>query len=613
MWPKRQEHTPQELTLESLGHTVESVVDQKRTRAMLIRICCCLSLLLIIPAAILFFISRSNANDIHTGISTLGTNWKSDLVFEIRNDPNQPIPDGFYLDKWRGSFPGTNSDCYCPFSTSRVVNQGYLGRSCFGVDENIYCSNIPATSSATLNTWYDNQIIYVLRARGSSFMDTYKFMNQDGTCQTGFHQCGDKNSRSKGSCVPNTAKGCPISDITSAVVPPLGYTQVAFRGFALSYINDPNRNAVVDTLFSEHHLCFSRGDFGITPGRKRYKPLKGSSDACVPDETAIPLGELGEAELFKLNGIDYSKYINYEVSNNYIYKLFAARQMQWSPSCAEDVASIDSKSGEVESLHTSFTVLFVLFILFLIFFTIFGVILVCAQVAVEEGGQHSKLCLWIFFLLSLVCFIMILPSMIIVYIKTNDLQSYFSSVVEKQCGDAYTNSNFQKTSDMLSSTVTTYVRWWFWLLIAAFAVFLGTMIPMMISNTHTDRLADDFEADFVETMKPKPMTDMQRTSPTSPTGNNQMYARNGQGYPPNNQAYVANGQANVSNSQYYNQQPQRVVAATPQLSQNGQQASYQGSPTYTNQRIASPYVMNSPGPAPMGQTYMAHSPQYQQR
>jgi len=461
---------------------------------------------------------KSRVEGMEQSFVGLSSNWKTDLIFELRTDPNLPVPDGMYVTKWEGTFPGIKADCYCPSSSSSrsssTYHRGYQGRGCIGWDEGLYCTDIPSAASKKLDKWIDGQSLYLLRARGTNFMDTYKAMDSSGNCANGYHQCGDKNSKLKGMCVPNKFAGCPISDIRSQPAP--GYTPIPFRSFTLYITSLPTMNPIADAIISEHHLCFSRGDYALTPGRTRYPPLLGSSDSCVADSSAREVSTYGEDDYLRMNSIDARKYYKWDVSNGYIYKLFAAPVMEWSPACYDEIPAMENRVVEMGDLRSSYKTLFVLLIISCVLITIGCCASIFSVLSFEESS-HSDIPYYVGTAVLLLSFLIILPSMFIVFTKSIKIGNDFERLANKKCGNDIVNANFASMSDTYNSRIENWAKWWFWLLLIGFIVQLIAAIVVILMHRKDRHNNDSYSSNSRNYNQLQETTYNDHSAPRSPS------------------------------------------------------------------------------------------------
>ena len=426
---------------------------QDKTATLYSCLCCCCAFPLLIAAFAVVCVAYSRQKEFSDNFQNLGGNWKQNVVVGITNTDQVPLKEGQYVDRWQGNYPGTMDGCYC--STSAYywrVSQGMKTRSCNWNETRAGCREIPSTPAKTLPKWINSQEIYVIRQRNTSFLENYSKLNADGTCAEGFRNCGNKESKSKGFCIQNSVAECPITDISSDIKP--GYQQVAFLGFVMFTSRAADNNPIVDTLIRESHLCYSRQDFGITPGRKRYELLKGDYANCIKDDSGMSLGELGEADLFDINGVDYKGLINYSSDNKYRYKLLSSRVTEWAPACFPLVKDISARAEDSKSLDSTFFTLFVLYIIS------FVVSLFCfIRIVYVFAHENKKTGYLLVFALRFILFIVILPSLFSVNTKCNNISKFVTEISTKDCSTAPVNNMFRELSQKFNSSVISMNTW----------------------------------------------------------------------------------------------------------------------------------------------------------
>lgn len=423
---------------------------------------CCGAFLLYIASFVVFLYAKSRMEQIKDNFSNIVGNWQNDLIFEILNTSNIENKHNTYISTWAGYFPGTFDGCYC-FTSSYYMNVqvGLHERQCNYNETWVGCANLIARPPQTLNRWIDDQEISVLKIRGTSFLDTFDKIKEDGTCVDGYIHCGNKLSKSKGVCIPKTIGRCPVTEIQS--IKGDGLTEVKLGKYSLYYGSNSSLNPISDVNITESHLCLSRTDFPVTPGRPRYPLLQGYHENCQIDKEAISMMSMGEREFFDLNNVRYQGLIEYDVGNSYAYHLMAGRPVEWAPKCAGLVPDMMENSQKSQDVYSQYKILMVLFIISLI-----GVIVCCFfMFAVIIPGNDAKSS-WIVFFITLIFYAMVFPSFAIISLGADDMSSDLKKVVAFNCSTAYTQENLIDLDNRFYDKVIYKNQWWIWLGVSSF-------------------------------------------------------------------------------------------------------------------------------------------------
>ena len=443
-------------------------------------LCCCLALPLMIASFVLMHYAYTSQKGYTNSVSNLGGNWKSDMIFGITNNPNVQLKAGQYVDRFKGRYPGNDRGCICEFGVSSFfwdVRQGLKHRSCNYTESMAGCQDIPSLPPRDLTRWYQNQEIYAIRQYNTSFLESYDKIDRDGNCVQGYKHCGDKNSISKGLCIRETLPECPLSDISNA--PADGYTQTPFLQFTLYTSRDQNHNSLTDALIAEDHACFSREDVSITPGRDKYELINADYSLCTPDRTVIPLSEIGEADFFDLNGLDFRRLARWYVSNNYKYRLFAGRYVEWSPACADMMPEIQ-KIGEANmSLTSSFKVHYVL-----MWISFIGSLVMLLRYIQFHSDPTKYAPYGALFCVRSFCMVLVLPTTIICYLGTRKIGKFLTFVSTQNCSSESSNQMLKTVSESYNHKVAFYYQLFLWLGIGCFLV----EIVMLVIRTRCHQI-----------------------------------------------------------------------------------------------------------------------------
>jgi hypothetical protein len=421
----------------------------------------CLLMLLALPFLIISFVwmvkARKEINILKKTFQSLTYTWEEDAVFEISATTtgfsSLASATGAYKSVWKTIWPGTVEGCYCDDTKrGRGVRRGTNANKCNSNETRAGCTKHNPVASVEMSKWISSHEINVLRIKGTSFYDVYTKIDTQGGCQTGYKNCGDKSTTSKGFCIPSSVPNCPITAIRDTADP--GYTAVSgFNGFSLSYISELQKQPVTYLSMGENKACFIRTHRPLTSGRKKYPLLDADYEDCKIDDTVTKVGSIGvgERDLFDINSVPYSQFKQYDADNKYKYNLVYSSPLEWSPDCIDTVPSFKTKPQDLEDLQKQYTILFVLYIIslsmagFKYFFTIYFL-------NIWAADTRQKIYKFIF-LFRLLGFLIAAPSIMIVTLKLKQFQSFFQNITNLKCSSDQGNSNFQVLSDSMNSKV----------------------------------------------------------------------------------------------------------------------------------------------------------------
>jgi hypothetical protein len=401
-------------------------------------ICCVGGFALLLTSFIFMILAKNNMKLISNSFVSLVSSWERDMVFDLTTTSGTSSLTGsnFYQTTWNGTWPGTIAGCWCQNSNSEYeVSRGLKPRSCNSNETLVGCDDIAATPRKDLTRWIASSEVFAIRGRGTNFISLYDKMDESGKCQSGYLQCGDPNSKSKGLCIPQAIGICPLTDITSTAKP--AYKSISLGGFPIYFADAAGLNPIPDIFYAESHLCFIREHRAITGGRKPYLLLLGDYSSCKKDSLAWSVSEIGEKDFFDINGHSYSQFIEYSVSNNYKYKMLVARFLDWSPECKDIVPSLQNQAKEMKQRYTQHKILFGLYIAS---FCI-GVISLGALGAFTFGGKSTLY--KVAFMVRLCSWILIAPSTILCTASTSKMVNYFKNVTSLGCSNQENNENFE--------------------------------------------------------------------------------------------------------------------------------------------------------------------------
>ena len=376
--------------------------------------------------------ARVRMENIKDNFTKLYDSWQSDLVFDVVDNRQHVTAPNEYLQPWQGYFPGTMDGCYCSeYSYFWSARRGLKMRICNYTESMAGCDSLYARPAKPLDTWINNEHLYVIKIRGTSFLETYTKMNLDGSCADGYKHCGSPSSASKGVCIPSSIGKCPI---TSAKGEKADHsTELKLTNFSMWISRDESHNPIADVNITESHLCLVRTDFPVSVNRPRFPLLYGYSENCQPDLEADSLTEMGERALFDMNGVNYQGLTSYDVSNAYMYHLTAGRQLEWSPACKEMVPSLLSNTQRAEEIYRQYTILFILFIC--------GMIVIFFGVGMTSGGCGDVAVACGIFLV-LVSIALVVPSFVIIQQKSTALLNDLRDVENRKCTSEFSTKSF---------------------------------------------------------------------------------------------------------------------------------------------------------------------------
>ena len=432
-------------------------------------------------------LSRNACYDLKNGYSDLVDSWDSDRIYDITSNPNYALPSSdYYVKSWSGLWPGTMEGCYCSVSNRRKrVTQGLKTRDCNSNETSVGCIDIDSTPRRELLTWVNGETLLTVRIKGTSFLNTYNKIDSQGNCQgSGFINCGDKSSKSKGSCLPSKYGKCPLTDLTNTAT--TGYNSTAFSGFTLYTSNAQTKNPLAEAYIRQSHLCFIRSNMPNTPGRYRYPLFLGDYSSCREDKTVWSVGEAGEKSFYDKNGIKsyYTRLTEYDISDVYKVKLLVARGLEWSPDCSDTVPVMTSKKDDLVKVYDDYKNVI---IIYSIAFAL-SVITIFAQGWFGFFHQHKKF-FKLLFVSRVLWFIMALPPVVIAFSKTRDFIKFFDKIQSLSCSNDETNTNFANFSNSVKDNLGYKAGVMLGLLIANFAAD-ALFVPLMFWNVFPKDYSD---------------------------------------------------------------------------------------------------------------------------
>lgn len=402
---------------------------------------CAAALSMLISSLVLVILARNQSIKLKSSYSGFTDSWNTDMIFDVTSDPSYTLPTkDYYLTELAHIWPGNIDGCYCTQSNSRMkVTKGLKDHKCNYNETRMGCSSISSMPEKNMTTWINGQKLYAVRIKDTSFLDTYKNINSDGSC-VGFNKnCGSLNSKSKGACIPVKYEFCPLTSILSSATP--NHDARKFVGFSFHVSRENNNNPMNSFSIQEDYQCFVKSNYPLAPGRYKYKLLNGDFTSCKKDSSAWSLSEMGERTFYDLNSFDYGRLPEYPVTDSVSMRVMVARMFEWSPSCSDYIQSMIGQSADISSIEYQY---FVLIIVFSISFAlnIFVIIGQCWCVLIEQKYLYL-----IGIAVRLVCFALAFPSVIITYVKTHKSNRFFVDILAQACSNDQTNSNFQELID----------------------------------------------------------------------------------------------------------------------------------------------------------------------
>jgi hypothetical protein len=402
-------------------------------------ICLCVSAFTLLLVSFIFMIlAKNQMKIISKSVESLVSSWERDMVFDLTTTPGTSALTGtnFYETKWNGTWPGTLAGCWCEKSDSEYeVSRGLKTRPCNSNETLVGCDDIAATSKRDLTRWIASNEITATRGRGTNFISLYEMMDDSGNCKTGYTRCGDPNSKSKGLCIPQGIGVCPLTDITSTAKQ--GYKSISLSGVNIYFSNSAGLNPIPDIFYAESHLCFIREHRSITGGRKPYPLLLGDFSNCKIDPLAWSVNEIGEKDFFDINSLSYTQFTQYDVSNNFKYKMLVARFLDWSPECKDIVPSLQNQAKEMKDSYTQHKILFGLYI------ASFCIGVICLVALGLLTFTFSSTAYKIFFIVRICSWILVAPSVVLCSASTGKMVKYFKNVTSLGCSNSENNQNFE--------------------------------------------------------------------------------------------------------------------------------------------------------------------------
>ena len=410
------------------------------------QVSCCTSIVLclgsfglLLTSFIFAILARNQLSTFKETYESFIANWDQDMVFDLSLSATPALAStstNYYVSSWGSNWPGNNPGCHCSSSDASLeVTVGLHNGGCNSNQTQAGCTDIEERGTQMMNKLMTAEIIYSVRGKDTSFLDNYRKMDSKGDCQTGYRRCGNPNSKSKGLCIANSYANCPLTDIR--VTEQAAYSSLTLSsGAKIYFASADTANTISELMIVQHHACFVRGHLGYTPGRSVYQLLKGNYADCREDTLPMYLYEVGEKDLLARNNIDAGRLIEFRTSNDYKYKLAAARYVDWSVDCSDTVESMTNKQEDLKKLSKDFLALFILYI---ISFSLSTIAIIAKTISFI--ADNTKLYKWMLFV-RICLWIMVVPSIFITWVQSKQFTSFFLNIAELGCSDSATNAQF---------------------------------------------------------------------------------------------------------------------------------------------------------------------------
>lgn len=391
-----------------------------------------------------FYFSSCSVATRDEEFSGLVQNWKTNLLGDFGT-----------IDKtWKGFFSGTVEGCRCYFTDSESGVWSGLHRHICSYNETYAgCDSIYQTPKVEVTKWTAHGIVdspVLKQIANSSFLELHTRMNVDGTCKQGSKHCGNRESLSKGLCVPNEWLSCPFTviDLEDSIDLRASSDRATFNKIANSQLvasSSPAYNPIVDLKIAEHSMCLNPKYKSITPGRNPYILMRSKIvKNCLKDSRYEVVDEIGEKMLFDNNRVEYNHLPEFHTSDNYKWRRMYRRIVEWKPLCLDlvpDVLDIHSNLKNMSNTHSILYWVSFFFILILIGLQVYGYL----QVAQNQDKRKIVLFSWIRIAIITCMILILIPGLVKGYPAANEI----NRIVEQDCTDRLTDIILKRTSATL--------------------------------------------------------------------------------------------------------------------------------------------------------------------
>jgi len=386
--------------------------------------------------------AQRNLTYFSEGYTGIIDNWNKDQIGGIYTSMNFSTAGNEYKGVWSGIYKGTVAGCDCPYSDSeKGVKRGLHRNACSTNETECSCVDISQISPIPVKNWVNQDMTFLKFIGSSSFSALHDNMNSDGSCKSGFKRCGNPNSISQGLCVPESWPECPITDISIGQTNPNPdyFTESAnFLTYSIFYTRSPAQNPIPNLDAGEYVMCENPQRAGLTPGRRPYVLYRPSTDNCKTDTRYTALDDMGEQDMLIYNQFPYQYLPQFYTSNQYRWKRFFRRVIEWRPACLDEVIELNRLDGDIqgtESFCFAVTVISYILIVGKIVTDIYELVYVLKNMA---DDRRVRIAIWIRVGLNAV----VLPLLAIIVSKSSPLNNYFSVLITRKCSDDYTNDYF---------------------------------------------------------------------------------------------------------------------------------------------------------------------------
>lgn len=419
-----------------------------------------------------------NFSKITGSFNNIVDNWKNELIIDIQAKNIPPSPgvkptcdtgfEPFLIYKW----PGTVDGCDCRTATNtqlpnnKTITKTIFPGTCTSDMTAVTCKGVASTPAATYDN-YRNYLYCVKKAKGITYATVSKYMNKDGSCQSGYHLCGGggvaKADEINGVCVPDAtfpSGACPVMDIQKAAVTPgAGYVALGTSGFWVSKSPSISSSVLSEYLMNEGVAC--KGDVNSITTTGDNHPLTAKnfsrcttmeSNFVVVDSGIDRVSYFADNRNFLTSPVEIDKY----VLSSQLMKTFKRNFYGFRPDCRADVNKMIDNQDEVKSIYGAqvgnlIIAVIVAFIVGLIF-SYYDLFMLCSNPA-NPGRVGAQKCIDRKPTIGLVVSLIHIAILIWAVAVSGKIKSYFSDLGERKCGDAETSKNLKDLSGQVNDYV----------------------------------------------------------------------------------------------------------------------------------------------------------------
>jgi ABC-type maltose transport system permease subunit len=396
-------------------------------------------------------------------------NWQFDMIKDIQalpvsstNVSSTSCPTN-YNPLLMYNWPGTKEGCNCqnittlkPTNENITLEKTIYPTKCNSSMISVSCTVILATDAVTM-TNYNGYKYCAQRVAGTSFVQTAKNMNEDGTCKTGFTKCGGNSDAINAVCIDATQFGgaCPVMDIAGSMINS-SYSQLNNSALYITTKGDISSNAMSQIYINEGGVCSS--DIGATTTQgSGHILMKSNITYCTSFEgTFSSFGSsIDRVSFFSANNVFISLVVdlNTSVKSTQMITPYKRTYFGFKPVCRPDVSRMSDSEGEVKGIRGAQTGLLAIailvgFILGVVY--IFLELCVMFECGTQERRDKMKCCLdarqWINPIVKLIHIIILVVSVVV----SSKVKNYFAELAVKDCGSASTNANLVDLSEQIN-------------------------------------------------------------------------------------------------------------------------------------------------------------------